>query len=733
MIELPIENLNIPTITIDQNKLDIDIRHFINNDVIIIHSGTATGKTKDVSKKLSELKKIETYKDCKILSIVNLISLSEEQIKTFRDNSLDLKDYKDNINDFSDNNGVICINSLYKLQQISKYDLSNVILYIDEVEDLIKTITHGDTLNNVLNLVYLFLIKLIKNCKKIILSDATINSNTKNLISSRKDNNKIIYIKNINKKFANIQAIKNKSEIDFIKNLEKCIKNNEYFLFGCDSCERITSIFNDLVEKYPEKKESFILKTSKSAFKITDACTDFNDKFVFYSPSITTGVSFIKTDKTQTQFLYITSNPQIDIIACYQMSSRTRNMKNLTYFTETPKPREMRFKTLEECETHYRNLMSTSEKVLRLSKSINEDDETSIVNNSFFKMYCYYEYVKSIYFTDYIGHFEKILKNNGFELSTIGEEDKLKSLRAKRKLESDLCKLTKIDEYIQIKFVEFETEEQVEEYHKAGLTGDMKLIDTRSEILNLAEEDHIRKYDFLLLDDYKFKAFFNATQLFKTRKYIKKKIAEKQEDTNLLILQNSIFPKIELLYQIENFYKIQRFGIKYKGLILEENENKNGFKEIEMKFDELKDEYKPEEEINDDIKTLYKEYFSQRKSGKHKFNTKYEIIKSYVHMIKSIIHDISISFDIITEKKGTKRNDRTYKYYLDVNSLIRFITLCQLTNSKLRNYDTELIETLTKIKPLKDGPNISDEDTKVNNYLCNKNTKGVFCKNLIFS
>jgi hypothetical protein len=104
-----------------------------------------------------------------------------------------------------------------------------------------------------------------------------------------------------------------------------------------------------------------------------------------------------------------------------------------------------------------------------------------------------------------------------------------------------------------------------------------------------------------------------------------------------------------------------------------------------MQFDELKDEYKPEEEINDDIKTLYKEYFSQRKSTSHKFNTKYEIIKSYVHMIKSIIHDISISFDIITEKKGTKRNDRKYKYYLDVNSLINFITLCQITNPKLKN------------------------------------------------
>ena len=190
------------------------------------------------------------------------------------------------------------------------------------------------------------------------------------------------------------------------------------------------------------------------------------------------------------------------------MSSRTRNMKNLKYFTETPKSREMRFKTLEECETHYRNLMKTSEKVLRLSKSINEDDEASIIRNPFFKMYCYYEYIRSIYFTDYIGHFEKILRNNGFELSTIGVQENDKSIRVKRKFESDLCRLTKIEEYIELKFFEFETEEQVEEYNKAGLPGEMKLIVTRSKILNLVDEEQIRKYDFLLLDDYKYKAFF---------------------------------------------------------------------------------------------------------------------------------------------------------------------------------------------------------------------------------
>jgi len=48
-VNLPIENLDIKTKTIHQKKVDIDLKYFLKNDIIILSSGTATGKTKEVA------------------------------------------------------------------------------------------------------------------------------------------------------------------------------------------------------------------------------------------------------------------------------------------------------------------------------------------------------------------------------------------------------------------------------------------------------------------------------------------------------------------------------------------------------------------------------------------------------------------------------------------------------------------------------------------------------------
>ena len=82
-VNLPIENLDVKTKTINQNKVDIDLKYFLKNDIIIISSGTATGKTKDVAKKSKGI--LSNYPGCQILSIVNLISLALEQISTFKE------------------------------------------------------------------------------------------------------------------------------------------------------------------------------------------------------------------------------------------------------------------------------------------------------------------------------------------------------------------------------------------------------------------------------------------------------------------------------------------------------------------------------------------------------------------------------------------------------------------------------------------------------------------------
>ena len=73
LVNLPIENFNIPTQIINQSKLNLEKTIFIENDIILIRSMTATGKTKAIAKLYPEIKK--EFPNCKLLSIVNLISL----------------------------------------------------------------------------------------------------------------------------------------------------------------------------------------------------------------------------------------------------------------------------------------------------------------------------------------------------------------------------------------------------------------------------------------------------------------------------------------------------------------------------------------------------------------------------------------------------------------------------------------------------------------------------------
>ena len=90
-VELPQDNFNFEIKTISQEKLDIDINDIINNDIILISSGTATGKTTAIGKLSNEIK---TKLNSKMLSIVNLISLSRQQITTFREEGAQLNNYQ---------------------------------------------------------------------------------------------------------------------------------------------------------------------------------------------------------------------------------------------------------------------------------------------------------------------------------------------------------------------------------------------------------------------------------------------------------------------------------------------------------------------------------------------------------------------------------------------------------------------------------------------------------------
>jgi hypothetical protein len=649
---------------INESKLNISINEFLNNDIILIKSGTGTGKTKNIGKICKELKE---KTGCRVLSVVNLINLSREQIKTFNEESNTiLFDYQKDLAKFDENDGVICLNSLYKLNDIENYDMNNIVLYIDEVNDLIRSITHNDALDKVLNKVYTTLINLIKNCKKIICSDATIDDNTLNLLSSRKHNKKLLLIENSNKKFKGVKAIRHNDESKFIDELRNHIKNKNYFLFGADLCTTITDIHNLLLNEFPEQEEDFILITSETSFRPTNANIQFQNKYVFYSPSITTGVSFVFEGAKQDQFIYVSNKTLITPISLYQMSSRTRNMKNLIYYSKQIKSIQPRFQNLKECEKYYKNLINASNKILNMSKSTTEDDETVIIENSFFKMHCYNEYQMDLFKYNFEESYKNILVDNGFDYEEIGTYNTITNEEKKQLIETrELINDNEFNEYINSAFIELETDENLEEVEKTNRKH--KILSTRASLLNICKKEDAEKYKIFITDEYSLLSYYNFLSLFRTDEYIKTKATEKANASFKIRTIANVYTKVQLLKLFESHYKIKRFDLEF--------------------------EIKDIPEINDDFKTLYSNIFPKR--TKKTYTTSKALRQIYINLIRNICGDLPI----ITQKNIKVNGKNDYKYTLNKTLIEELITLCKINNCGLKNYNTKLVEIITGIKP----------------------------------
>jgi hypothetical protein len=90
-----------------------------------------------------------------------------------------------------------------------------------------------------------------------------------------------------------VPAVNLNDENDFLNKLLSHCKTNNYFLFGSDSCKKVTEFYTNCIGEATEKdKHKYLLITSDNKFKIDDATEQFKNKFVFYSPSITYGVDY---------------------------------------------------------------------------------------------------------------------------------------------------------------------------------------------------------------------------------------------------------------------------------------------------------------------------------------------------------------------------------------------------------------------------------------------------------
>jgi len=632
-------------------------------DTIIIKSTTGTGKTSNTARH------VETYfkdnNEYKFMSIVNLKTLSHQHIESFK--NINIMSYEDKTAlNKEDDNIVICLNSL---MMYSKYDgdfFKNYIVYIDEITSLISSLTHNETLNKALKGVYIVLMKIIKNAHKVIVSDATINNNTFTFLEKRTNK---IYIENTYKKYENIPVYKMNNENEFLNIMKKHVKKNNYFLFGSDSVEISEKYYIDTIPE--DKKMNSILINSKNKFIITDASEQLKNKFVFYSPSITTGVDF-SIDTPQDVFIYINGR-SIDPAGSFQQLSRTRNIKNVYVYISEMESKPAKFNTLDEVKEHIKTISKTdNSNINKMCFSVDDENEYIFNENAYFNLFTFNEYIKDTYETNKKQHFYNILNDNGFNIELIGTVEKLNN-KKKKEMKDKKIEVDEQNFETQIKQINTDEEDAKNEENVLKLT---------MKYLNIDNEEKAREYKDILIDKFKRDDYFNLIKLLRPENKIlyKTKEASKQT-TNYKNIYTSYY-KVSLIWQLEKEMKINRF-----------------------EFDKLEDDkpFKISDELIKNINVSFRCSI---------YPTTYnEFIEYYVNKISHMTGNIKIVSSV--KKQINKKRQQVYN--IDKDILNKYVELYKLTDERRKNliecpYFNKLEATKEPIKETNNNDNNDNID-----------------------
>jgi len=594
------------------------------HSTIILESCCGTGKTYSVVKYISNM----ASKNDVVLSIINRKSLLTAQLKEFENMNLSLNNYIDKETYNLKENGIICVNSIMKYSKVPAEDFKNFIVYIDEIDSLIETLTHSQILTKDIKLVYSTLTKIVKNCKKLIVSDHTITKNVFNFIQNRlKGEN--FHVKNKFQKFEGVEAFMIKDETRFKNAIETKMKKDEPFFAGFDSARNASSYFYNMKEM---TKLDCILVTDETKVVIPKDMNEWEGKCIFYSPKIETGVDF-NIDTKQSVFFHM-KGESILPTSSFQMIARTRNMKDLTYYCVDKKTKDYKYKDLYDVKRVMKNEQNITNMYMTCSY-LDVFDNLKFSENSFFNLYCFNEYVKDIYEQNKTEHLKDILYKNGFKCSEMIDE-----------IPSQLNKETKSD----MKEV---VDECTEEIFNKWIEGEImhENFDIRKNILKLSEKEDIIKYKEYVYDRTTFENHGKTVLLMKDNMFIKEKSQDMMSNSYKEFGIHNIFSKIELLGIYEKETHIKRF--KY-------------------------DDATPT--VKDATWNMILKLF--RKSTKKPEN-KNDVIKEYVGMVNNISK--------VYESKQIKENkERTRVYVLNTDTLKTSYKLDKF-NDKLRAdycYDT---------------------------------------------
>lgn len=642
----------------------MNYNHYINNLIHIVKGDCGSGKTYMISQYIQQ--EMNENSNLKLISIVALKSLSKQHEINFE--NINIQSYL-KVLDVKNNNIVICVNSLLKYKNTESFD--NYIIYIDEIHSFLSSLTHNDKLKNKKS-IFNILVKMVKTCKRLILSDAHITEQVLTFLKIKdKELNDSLYSINEYKKYNGKKAIHICDENHFIIKMMEDIQNNKYFLCPCDSLTEITRVYDMIREWIIEhddinKLKDMILITDQTNYDLFNANIQFHNKWVFYSPKITYGLDFSNSDN-QNVYYFMKGN-SIDPSIMYQQIMRTRNIDTLYYYIhEKVDIKELKYYSYDECVEHNENILKCSNSIKEVCLYLNENDDDQIIKNSFFTLYCQNEYMLNCYNSNKLYHFQKILKQKGFILSTnINPAEDIdytpKDINEYNE-EIDSIITLNVDDEDNINIIMLENQIPKCIYDRLNYIFHGKC--------SLNDYEECKE---MIFDDNKYNNHFNILKLCKNQNYILEKLKEKNNtDFKLDIIKSSL----------QKVYNIKLLELKYN-LNMFELSNKENYKS-KKSFENI--------EFDDNLFKLIK-YINQTQI-KDKPKIFKELLKLYVSLIRNIA-----GYDIIKSDREKKISHQKKRYnicYYELNEdfIKKHIELDkEYSNHTLLYYDINIINKL---------------------------------------
>lgn len=667
------------------NDVQYDYDIFEKYDTVIVKACCGTGKTTAVAHHVK--KYMDANPGTKFLSIVDRETLADQHAKSF--SSLNIEHYKTTKIEPCDASAlVLCINSLTKLSKLTKEDKNKYIVFIDEITSFLN-ITHNSTLDKNIKVVYNMLISIIRHAHKVIVGDAIVLDNVFEILKSRikAEDKKTLFITNNYNKFQGVPAVRVRNERLMLNKLIQQCKEGKPFLFGCDSATTATEWYNKCKSEVPqEEHHKFILLTADTNITITDAEKQFKGMYVFYSPKITYGVDF-SIDVAENVFIYMKGDT-IMPNGTFQQTSRCRNIQTLYYYSEC-KEHDSKYTDLEDVkETLRKNIQYFQDKnkhLYNVSTIYDEDDdEYKVIENSFFNLFSFSEYMIDLYKTNMTKHYQDLLIMNGFVMSEEGtiekldkeEKHELKELSKEIKeelykefLETEYKGHEKYDSfnrhieflqiplYVQVTVQEYSRDAMGRIIIEDGLERMEKYVEQETT-KNVVNVELLEKYKNEIMDKYVLQDHLNIIRLLKTDDYIKGKLIAAKESSYDIKNMTMIYSKVKAVRDLEKKYKIQPLEVDYT-MFGDINMDDNEYRYIRNIFRITRDKPK----------------------------TYSELRSIYISMIRNIT-----TGDLITGKQSMKKETRKQMMYsIDEKTIQHHLELNKFYNTDCTHFDDSFV------------------------------------------